>query len=65
MRAPLVDMSDGGCRLHLSLPVPTGTTAILLRMLPDGVELGQSAIVAWCRPAADGDGYEAGLRRIR
>ena len=64
MRYELVDVSDGGYRVHTTLPVIPGTVAVLLRLLPKGEVLDQSAIVAWSNPSPDRDGYEIGLRVI-
>ena len=63
LRLRLTNVSDGGYRLHASLPVIAGTTGVVLRLLPDGREIDQPVLVAWTRENPDG-GYDIGLRRI-
>ena len=62
IRYELIDRSDGGVRIHSSLPMKTGMTAKLLRVLPEGRPLGRSAMVVWCRTAPEGEGYHLGMR---
>ena len=64
MRYELVDVSDGGYKVHSSLPVIPGTVAMLLRLLPTGEALNQSAIVAWTKPCDERGGFDVGLRLI-
>ncbi|MBX3375096.1 MAG: PilZ domain-containing protein [Phycisphaeraceae bacterium] len=64
LRLAVVDASNGGFRLRTRLPVPTGTTGILLRLLPAGTPLNAPVTVAWLRPVPEGD-FEMGLRRLR
>jgi len=75
-RYEILDAGDGGYRILTSVPLLSGTTGMVIRLLPCSrreTGLGQPVMVAWCRAAdadedgaravADADaGYEAGLR---
>lgn len=63
MRYRLMDRSEHGYRIYSTLPVPTGTTGMITRILPDG-ECDDPVAVAWFRRSSEG-GYELGLRRLQ
>jgi hypothetical protein len=63
MRFRIIDAGDGGYRIHSSLPVLEGTTGMVLRILPGGVQpIDQSVMVVWCHACDDGEGFDVGLR---
>lgn len=64
VRYRVIDFSDGGFRLHSSLPLQEGMTGIVLRLLPEFQILSQPVMVAWSRPAEAGMGFEVGLSFI-
>ena len=61
VRYTTLDASDGGYRIHSTLPMIEGATGVALRLLPEGRPLDSPVMVAWCAPA-EGGGYEIGLR---
>ncbi len=64
IRYQLVDMSDGGLRIRANLPFVEGSSATIVRLLPEGTRLDRSGIVVWSRhtPSAGRPAFEAGLR---
>lgn len=63
VRYQVEDHSEGGgMRIRSVMPMLTGMTASLLRLLPEGRRLDQQAMVVWCRPDEGGAGYVLGLR---
>lgn len=63
VRYRVVDAGDGGYRIHSSMPMLQGTTGMVVRLLPGrGAPLGQPVMVAWCKAADEGEGYDIGVR---
>lgn len=64
VRYRVIDFSEGGFRLHSSLPMLEGMTGVVLRLLPECRTLSKPVMVAWSRPPEAGPGFELGLRFI-
>ena len=64
VRYRVIDSSDGGFRLHSSLPLLQGMTGLALKLLPEGLDLQHPVMVAWSEPAGAGLGFEVGLTFI-
>lgn len=63
IRYRVIDASDGGCRIHSSLPLIEGMTGMALKLLPEGAAVNRPVMVVWNGPSRDDDdGHEAGLR---
>lgn len=64
VRYRVIDFSEGGFRLHSSLPLLTGMTGVALQLLPEFRTLSQPIMVAWSRASEAGIGFEVGLSFI-
>lgn len=65
LRYRILDISEGGMRIQLLLPVHEGMLGTALSLLPSATALNRPFQVMWCRRgSSDGGGsvYEAGLR---
>ncbi|MBL9120786.1 MAG: PilZ domain-containing protein [Phycisphaerae bacterium] len=65
LRYRLLDISEGGMRIHSLLPVHEGMTGVALSLLPSATALNRSFQIMWCRRCAQeggGTAYEAGVR---
>ena len=67
IRYRLLDASEGGLRIHSSLPLREGASGNVVSLLPSGTCMNREFQVVWCRKCAASDtaapgGYEAGLR---
>ena len=63
VRYSLVDVSDSGYRIRTTTPIPTGTTGMIVRLLPEGHEVEEPVMVARIRRTEPGV-YDVGLRRM-
>ena len=63
VRYRVSNVSDTGFCLNSSLPLLTGTTGVVRRMLPEGHPIDRTVSVAWCSPLDDGR-YAVGLHVI-
>lgn len=58
----LIDISTGGMRLRSREAIPLGTqVSSQLKIAPQVGGFHVQGTVAWCKPAADGSGYEVGV----
>lgn len=63
VRFRVQEASDGGLRLRSSLPLPSGLTGVVTRLLPNGEQLDRSVMVVWCRQTvADDEGPDSARR---
>ncbi len=67
IRYKVLDISEGGLRIHSPLPLREGATGQLVSLLPSGSCMNREYQVVWCRKSSADDavalgGYEAGLR---
>lgn len=60
LRYRLLDISEGGMRIHSLLPLHEGMTGIALSLLPSATSLNRDFQIMWCRRS--GTAYEAGIR---
>jgi hypothetical protein len=63
VRYSLLDVSEGGYRIQTTTPIPTGTTGMVVRLLPEGHEVEEPVMVVRIRRAKPGV-YDVGLRRM-
>ena len=63
VRYAMLDVSDGGFRIQTSTPIPTGTTGMVVRLLPEGEEVEEPVMVVRISRAEPGV-YHVGLRRM-
>ena len=63
VRYQTCDISDSGLRITTSMPLIDGMTGHMQNLAAASERIEESVMVAWCRPAPDGEyGYQAGLR---
>lgn len=60
LRYRLLDISEGGMRIHSLLPLHEGMTGIAISLLPNATALNRYFQIAWCRRSDNA--YEAGVR---
>jgi hypothetical protein len=64
LRFQLVDASDHGLCIRSSMPLRTGMTGTIIRVLPEGSVKNEPVIVAWCAAGVTSEGYDIGLQRF-
>jgi hypothetical protein len=62
VRYPLLDISDGGVRIHSATPLPNGMSGTAVKLLPEGRLIHRMCTVSWARPPVDGGPFEIGLK---
>lgn len=60
LRYRILDISEGGMRIHSLLPLHEGMTGVALSILPSATALNRDFQIMWCRRG--GNAYEAGVR---
>lgn len=60
LRYRILDISEGGMRIHSLLPLHEGMTGVALSLLPSATALNRNFQIMWCRRG--GTAYEAGVR---
>ncbi len=62
VRYPVLDMGEGGCRIHSATPLLRGMSGTAVRLLPEGAVINRMCTVTWSRARGDGRATEVGLR---
>ena len=61
MRYELVEFSDSGARIRCGMALPTGATCTVLKLLPEGRDIRQPAMVQWVGEPDENAVREIGL----
>lgn len=62
IRYPVLDVGEGGCRIHTATPLLKGMSGTAVKLLPKGTRLNRMCTVSWVRSLEESRVFEIGLR---